>query len=355
MEIIDSPVEIRKGEGFNSEKLKDYLKSQIPGIGETITVKQFPGGFSNLTYLIGSNDSEFVLRRPPFGNKAKTAHDMSREYKILSALKSVYPYCPEPYLYCDDPEIMDSPFYVMERMKGIILRKDLPPEMGATPDDDRKLSENLIKVFCELHSVDYHSIGLGDFGKPEGYVKRQVDGWSRRYINSMTDDAPGFEGVMTWLSDKMPEDTDRPAVIHNDYKFDNVVLDPSEPLHIIGVLDWEMATIGDPLMDLGNSLAYWVNKDDPPALQMIRQMPTNAEGMLSRDELVTLYGELTGRSVENFDYYYCFGLFRLAVIAQQIYYRFYHGQTSDERFRLLIGAVKILEKVASDVIESSDI
>jgi aminoglycoside phosphotransferase (APT) family kinase protein len=205
-------------------------------------------------------------------------------------------------------------------------------------------------VFCELHALDYKKIGLADFGKPQGYVRRQVEGWSNRYRDARTPDAPDYEGIMQWLLDYMPAESDRPTVIHNDYKFDNVILNPDNPLEIIGVLDWEMATIGDPLMDLGGSLGYWVSHDDPEEVRMIRTLPTTVPGMLTRDELVKLYVQKSGRPIDNFDFYFCFGLFKLAGIAQQIYYRFYHGQTQDKRFQMLIFAVQILEKAAAKIV-----
>ncbi len=349
MEQIDEPSEVRNGEELDSEKMGSYLRDSIPGLKGDMSVRQFPSGFSNLTYLVKVGDRDMILRRPPFGKKPKSGHDMSREFRILKALKPMFRYCPEPLLYSEDPSIMGCPFYVMERIKGLIIRKNLPAGLDLTPVMARTLSENLVRVLCELHSIDYKKAGLADFGKPEGYINRQVDGWIGRYRDARTPDAPDYEEIMAWLSAKMPGVSDSPCIIHNDYKFDNVVLNPANPLEIIGILDWEMATIGDPLMDLGNSLAYWVEKDDPPALQLVRMIATNIEGMLTRKEHVALYAEIMGRSIDNFDFYFCFGFFRLAVIAQQIYYRFYHGQTKDERFKMLIGAVKILETVAKEI------
>jgi aminoglycoside phosphotransferase (APT) family kinase protein len=265
----------------------------------------------------------------------------------------VFPYCPKPLAYTADESVMGCPFYVMERIRGVILRKNLTKGLEFTEDQMRSLCENLLDVHCKLHSVDYKAIGLEGFGKPEGYVKRQVEGWSERFKNSHTPDAPTFERVMQWLHDKMPPDFSKPAIIHNDYKFDNVVLDPDNLLEIIGVLDWEMATIGDPLMDLGSSLGYWVQSDDSPKFQAARTLPTNLPGALTRDELVKGYAEKAGITIDNFDFYLCFGLFRLAVIVQQIYYRFYHGQTKDERFKSLIVAVHILEEQANRILEHS--
>ncbi len=312
-------------------------------------VQQFPSGFSNLTYHLRCGDREFVMRRPPFGTKAKSAHDMKREYTILKALKPFYPYCPEPLAYTEDPSILGCPFYIMERLHGIILRKNLPEGLAFSPREMQQLCETLLDVLVELHQIDYNKAGLGELGHPQGYVRRQVEGWSQRYRNARTDDAPDFEAVMAWLAAEMPADTPSPAIIHNDYRFDNVVLDETSPQKIIGVLDWEMATVGDPLMDLGNTLAYWVQADDPEETQLMRLMPTHLEGAMTRRELVNRYMAKTGRTTDDFAFYSAFGLFRLAVIAQQIYYRYYHGQTKDERFKTLIFGVHVLEKAARRV------
>lgn len=353
MEMIDRPTSIRQGEELDLKAVESFLKDTIPGLSGDLCVEQFPSGYSNLTYLIRVGDRELVLRRPPFGRKAKTAHDMGREYRILTALKPVFPYCPSPLVYSEDESVMGCPFYVMDRISGIILRKNPPKGLEFKPDQMRTLCENLLDVHHQLHSVDYKAIGLEGFGKPDGYVKRQVEGWSERYKAAWTPDAPTFEKIMQWLHDRMPTDSERPALIHNDYKFDNVVLDPDNPLRIIGVLDWEMATIGDPLMDLGSSLGYWVQADDPPELQAARTLPTNLPGALTRHEMVQRYAHKAGIAIDDFDFYLCFGIFRLAVIAQQIYYRYFHGQTSDERFKLLIFAIHILEGAANRTVGQS--
>lgn len=350
---MDEPRKIRAGEEIENGKVLQFLSDSLPDISGEIMIEQFPSGFSNLTYSVKVGSRELILRRPPFGKKAKSAHDMAREFQVLQALKTVFPYSPHPLVYCDDETVMGAPFYVMERIRGIILRKDLPVGLQLGRTEARKLTENLIAVLVKLHSVDYRQAGLADLGKPNGYVRRQVEGWSRRYLDAKTDDAPGYEKVMQWLYDRMPGESILTTLIHNDYKFDNAVLNPVDPTDIIGILDWEMTTIGDPLMDLGSSLAYWVEKDDPQPLQEIRSMATNVDGMLTRKEQIALYGELMGISIDNFDFYYCFGLFRLAVIAQQIYYRYYHGQTKDERFKSLIRVVSVLEKTALNVIEKS--
>jgi aminoglycoside phosphotransferase (APT) family kinase protein len=347
----DEAASVRTDEGLDAKKIGAFLKDKIPGLDGDMVIRQFPSGYSNLTYLITGQGWELVLRRPPFGKKAKTAHDMGREYRMLTALKPVFPYCPTPLAYTEDESIIGSPFYVMERIRGIILRKELPKGMTISPFDMAALCDELLRIHAELHAVDYRKIGLEDFGRPDGYAERQVAGWSSRFREAKTPDAPDFETVMSWLKESIPPVSAPPSLIHNDYKFDNVVLDPDNPLKIIGVLDWEMATIGDPLMDLGSSLAYWVEKGDPETMEMIRTLPSNIDGALTRKELVARYAERSGLNVDRFDFYYCFGLFRLAVIAQQIYYRFYHGQTKDDRFGILVVAVKILEKLALKVID----
>lgn len=323
----------RPGEELDTAAVAAFLRAAVPGCDGPLSIRQFPGGASNLTYLVTAGDRELVLRRPPFGTRAKSAHDMAREYRVLSALHPVFPYCPRPIAACDDPAVIGEPFYVMERLPGIVLRRELPPGVTLTPGQAARLCRHLIAVHVELHGVDYEAAGLGSLGRPQGYVARQVTGWSERYRAARTPDVPDNETLMAWLAAEMPPDDPRPAVIHNDYKFDNVVLTPApDGLRIRGVLDWEMATIGDPLMDLGCSLAYWIQADDPPPLAAARTMPTHLPGMLTRRELVACYLERAGRDATDLHYYYAFGLFRLAVIVQQIYFRFERGETADERF-----------------------
>jgi aminoglycoside phosphotransferase (APT) family kinase protein len=352
-DFIDRAKPVREGEQLDWAKVERFLKDAIPHLHGDLQVQQFPSGFSNLTYLIAVGDTELVLRRPPFGTKAKTAHDMAREYHMLQTLKPVFPYCPRPLAYCEDAAVTDAPFYVMERLRGIILRANPPKGMTLSAEQAHALCGNLIDVWVELHRLDYRGVGLGDFGKPEGYVRRQVEGWSERYRRARTPDAPDFEEVMRWLHEHQPPDSATSTIVHNDYKFDNLVLDPADPTRIVGVLDWEMSTIGDPLMDLGGALAYWVTANDPEPLRMMRQLPTNLPGMFTREQVVARYAEKMGRTIERFDFYYCFGLFRLAVIAQQIYYRFHQGQTKDPRFGMLVFAVQILEQTARGVIEQA--
>ncbi|MCJ8168007.1 phosphotransferase family protein [Atopomonas sediminilitoris] len=355
MTLTDQATQIRQGEELDASTIDAYLKQQLPAmnLSGTPEISQFPGGASNLTYLLRYPEQEFVLRRPPFGRRAKSAHDMGREFRILNQLNAGFPYCPKAYLHCTDPAVIGDEFYVMQRVNGIILRSDMPAELNFSAEQTRALCESFIDKLVELHNVDYQACGLGDLGNPQGYVKRQIEGWTDRYDKAITPDAPSWQAVKQWLHDKMPADHPKPGIVHNDYRFDNVLLNPDNPMQIIGVLDWELTTIGDPLMDLGNTLAYWIEASDPQPMQLMRRQPSNAAGMLTRAEFVAYYAEKAGLKIDNFDYYYCYGLFRLAGIVQQIYYRYYHGQTQDKRFAQFIMMNKLLEQVALNVINQS--
>jgi len=363
MTVVDQATRVREGEEIDAGAITAYLRKEIPDLVGDIEVSQFPSGYSNLTYQLKAKilkgdrvrAMDMVLRRPPIGAKVDKGHDMEREFKVLSAVYPVFPRCPKPLAYCGNAKIIGAPFFVMEKMSGIILRKDLPQGLELSQETAGTLCRNLTDTLVQIHSIDMEATGLSSMGKPEGYVKRQVEGWSKRYRKAKTDDAPDCEAVMTWLSDNMPTDTDRPAMVHNDYKMDNLVLDPSDPARIMGILDWEMATYGDPLMDLGNGLAYWVEQTDSEEMQMMRTMPTNIPGAMTRQQIVERYGEKTARDVSSFDWYYCFGLFRLAVIAQQIYNRYYHGLTKNKRFAMLIFGVHALEKTAMNIVNGAQI
>jgi len=350
--VTDPTRPVREGEELDLAAVESFLKSAIPDLDGPLEVAQFPSGASNLTYLVKAGDREMVLRRPPRGRKAKSAHDMSREVRVLTALAGVYPYVPKVLAFCDDPDVLGCDFYLMERLDGIILRKNLPREMNLSREETTQLCRNVVDRLIDLHSIDYRAAGLGDLGKPEGYVRRQIEGWSRRFVDAPTPNAPSYERVMRWLEEKMPPEFGA-CVIHGDYRFDNVVLNPDNPLEVIGVLDWEMATIGDPLMDLGNSLAYWMQKGDPLLLRMTRLQPTHLEGMMTREEVVDYYCRKTGIEIENFDFYRIYGVFRLVVIMQQIYYRYYHRQTRNKRFGRFIYLIKYLEGYLERLIDGS--
>ncbi|GIW23848.1 phosphotransferase family protein [Meiothermus sp.] len=333
--MIDQPAATRPGEELDIPRLQSYLLDHLPDARGSLEVLQFPRGFSNLTYLLRLGEQELVLRRPPFGANIKTAHDMGREYRILLALKPVYPKVPRPLLYCADESVLGAPFYVMERLRGVILRTE-PPE-GMTPSLMRGVCEAALNAMVELHGLDYQKAGLADLGKPEGYVERQVRGWTERYQKALTEEIPGMEQAMAWLATHMPP-VSAVALIHNDFKYDNLILDPSNLTRVMAVLDWEMATRGDPLMDLGTTLGYWAEADDPPGLKSFGL--THLPGNYSRAELVQAYAERTGRDVSNMLFYYVFGLFKVGVIMQQIYARYQKGLTQDARFAALIHLIR---------------
>jgi aminoglycoside phosphotransferase (APT) family kinase protein len=347
--MIDQPRDVRTGEELPTHQLTNYLTAQLPNLQGELIVKQFPSGHSNLTYLVSIGAQEFVLRRPPFGANIKSAHDMAREYKILSRLYPVYNKIPRVLLYCDDESIIGAPFYLMERVQGIILRAKPPQGLNLTPAVMRQLSLASVDNLATIHAVDYNAAGLGDLGKPQGYVTRQVRGWTERYLNAKTDDIPAIERVATWLAEHLPPESGA-ALIHNDYKYDNLVLAPND-LAIRAVLDWEMATIGDPLMDLGTMLGYWVEAKDSEELRSLAFGLTMLPGNLTRAEIVQRYAQVSGRDVSHIQFYYIYALFKIAVIVQQIYARWKRGATQDPRFANMIQVVRVLAHTAANEIE----
>lgn len=350
-DFLDGTSPVREGEELDLGRLEPYLRSRLPEPTGPLVVEQFPRGHSNLTYLVRIGERELALRRPPFGSKVKTAHDMGREYRVLAKLHQAYHVAPQALFYCDDPVVIGAPFYVMERLTGIILRRDAPTGLEIHPDAARRLSESFIDSLAVLHGLDYRAIGLGDLGKPQGYVERQVKGWIERYSRAQTDDLPEIEKIAPWLTEQIPSETGA-ALIHNDYKYDNAVLDPNEITRIVGVLDWEMCTVGDPLMDLGTTLSYWTEPDDNEDLQRIRMGPTTLPGTLRRVELAQRWAERTGSDISNLAFYYAFGLFKTAVIGQQIYYRYHQGLTEDQRFASFIEMTKALLRAGVRVAET---
>src|SRR3984957_4611861 len=340
-DFLDHPAAIRSGEELDVAKLEPFLRFHFPNETGALKILQFPSGHSNLTYSLYLGARELVLRRPPFGSKVKSAHDMSREFRVLSKLHSVYPAAPEVLLYCDDVSIIAAPFYVMEPIRGIILRRHLPSVLDFSALTFRRLSESFIGNLIRLHRVDYAAAGLSDLGKPDGYLQRQVNGWTKRYYGSKTHDYPEVEKISTWMQQHMPS-TEAVSLIHNDYKYDNVVLDSSEITKIVGVLDWEMCTIGDSLSDLGAVLAYWIDATDPEELDQNRWGPTNYPGSFTREEIVQYYAQKTGSDVSQIAFYLAFARFKLAVIVQQIYFRYHQGLTKDERFASMPERIRML-------------
>lgn len=333
---IDNASPIREGEELNKKKLLAYLNSHLEKVGNDINIKQFLSGYSNLTYLITIVDKEYVLRRPPFGANIKSAHDMGREFKVLSLLHPIYPSVPAPVLYCKDKDIIGAPFYLMDRIKGIILRNKPPEGISLSTDLMRSISESAIDNLAALHAINVNKTGLIDLGKPEGYLQRQVEGWTKRYYNAKTDKIENMDLIAKWMISNMPT-SGSTSFIHNDYKYDNLVLNPRDPSEIIAVLDWEMATVGDPLMDLGTTLAYWVEENDNPDLKPFNL--TWLKGNLTRREVIERYATKSNRNISDILFYYVFGAFKIAVIVQQIYARFKKGLTKDFRFAGLIQVV----------------
>jgi aminoglycoside phosphotransferase (APT) family kinase protein len=354
-DLIDDSATIRKGEELDLEILEPYLRTELNLKDGDFVVEQFPGGHSNLTYLVKIGYREMVLRRPPFGSKVKAAHDMSREYRVLSALSPVYAPSPKPLIFCDDQSVMGADFYAMERITGQILRKDKPTDFNPSPDQVRASGVNMAKNLAGLHAVDWKAAGLESLQKKDSsFMRRQVEGWARRYDGSKTHDLPAVDKVLKWCIDNIPEDSGA-VVIHNDYKYDNMIMDSNDFTQIIGVLDWEMSTIGDPLFDLGCALSYWTNPDEPAELSTTNCFIQSMPGSITRDEFAKVYGDETGLDVSNMNYYFVFSIIKLAVVLQQIYYRYHHGMTTDERFAGMIEAVKLLSMRADMYIEKGGI
>jgi aminoglycoside phosphotransferase (APT) family kinase protein len=334
---------VRQEDLFDIEKVHRWLGNFIPETSAP-EVMQFRSGASNLTYLLKYPNRELVLRRPPVGKKAVSAHDMKREFLIQSRLKPVYGLVPKVIALCEDHSVLGSDFYVMERIQGEIFRRDVPATL--TKEDISIMATSLVSGLAQLHSVD--ATVLSELNKGAGYVGRQVAGWSKRYRDALTDDVPDGELVMNWLTKEQPEDVDS-CIIHGDWRIDNLVFDLAEK-KLVGVLDWELATVGDPLMDLGSALAYWVDSDDEPNFASLRRQPSQLPGMPTRNEFISKYLELSGRKCDDFTFYEVFGLFRLSVIIQQIWARYRAGQTSNPAFKGFGVGVNILINRAQGLI-----
>jgi aminoglycoside phosphotransferase (APT) family kinase protein len=351
--FCDNAVAVREGEELDLARLGSYLGRHFDGPGP-VTVEQFPSGHSNLTYRVNWGGRELVLRRPPFGSQVKSAHDMGREYRVLSKLHEAYNVAPKVILYCDDLSVLDAPFYLMEPIRGVILRRQLPTGLLLSPATALELSQAFLDNLICLHSLDYDTIGLGDLGKPQGYLERQVKRWIERYHNSATHDLPEVGPISAWLTQHIPASSDA-ALIHNDYKYDNVVLDSNDITRIVGVLDWEMCTLGDPLSDLGTTLAYWTDPGDPDELQEVCSAPTTIPGTLTRAQLAQRYALGTGRAIHDMVFYLTFARFKVAVIVQQIYYRYDRGLTHDERFAIMPHRIAVLMRASLQCAESGTI
>ena len=348
---------VREEDAFDVGAVDAWLRAagvERLGGDDPPEVRQFAGGASNLTYLLRYPRRDLILRRPPAGTKASSAHDMAREHRIQAALRPVFPHVPEMVALCTDHAMLGSDFYVMERVEGVIPRARMPRELGTDPALMARLGERFVDLLAELHAVDPAAAGLAELSRGPGYVGRQVSGWSERYRRAKTWNVPSFARTMRWLETEQPDDVGA-CVIHNDFRLDNIVFDPDErdPARVRAVLDWELATIGDPLMDLGSSLAYWVQADDGMAGRLFRRQPSHLPGMPTRAQIVARYGERTGRSTDAWAFYEVFGLFRLAVIAQQIYYRYHHRQTRNPAFRRFWVAAHLLERRCRRIVRAA--
>ena len=346
--------EIRKGEELDEESLRAYLKSQLGWEPSNTIIEQFPAGSSNLTYLVRADSDEFVLRRPPFGNTVKTAHDMRREFDVLLKLSKVYPPAPKPMLFCDDESVIGSEFFLMERRNGLVIRGRSSDKLDRSLELQRSVCQSFIQNLADLHGLDFEAAGLGGLGHPEGYCRRQVDGWTKRYVAAKTHEHPELEFAISWLNGNIPSESGA-ALVHNDYKFDNIMLDPNDLTRITAVLDWEMVTVGDAIMDLGTTLGYWMSRE---AGEEMLNMPFNPRVLMeniSRTELVEMYTAASGRDVPNILFYYVFGTFKIAVIAQQIYARYVRGFTKDERFANFDRFVAALGRIAGNAIQTGTI
>ena len=345
-----APQPVRPGEELPLPALEAYLESRLGEAGP-LAVRQFPGGYSNLTYLLRRGGQEYVLRRPPVGANVKSGHDMEREFNVLAAIRPQYPRVPQPILYCGDAAVIGVPFYLMERVDGLIFRGPRPEGLVADAPAMRRLSEALVDNLAEIHAVDVTRPEVAALGRPGGYVGRQVEGWTKRYHHARTDDLAKMDRVAAWLAGNQPPER-YVGLVHNDYKYDNVVFAPG-PGEIRAVLDWEMATVGDPLMDLGTTLGYWAEPGDPPPL--LGFGPTALPGNLTRRQVAQRYAERTGRYLGDVVFYYAFGLFKIGVIVQQIYARYRKGLTQDSRFAGLTHVLRACAAQADQAIRSSSL
>jgi aminoglycoside phosphotransferase (APT) family kinase protein len=348
--------EVRPTEQLDWRALDAYLRERLPAsaipgldLSQPLHVAQFPGGHSNLTYLLRFGETELVLRRPPFGPVPPKAHDMAREYRWLAAMHPVFPLAPRVYLLCEDLSVVGSVFYVMERRRGIVIRRDEPPEIADRPAVRRRVSEAMVDTLASLHAIDVSAPPLSTLGKPIGFVERQVRGWTDRWIGSRLEPVPDMETLTAWLLGNLPPEPERPAVVHGDFKLDNVLLDAADPGRLVAVFDWEMSALGDPLVDVGILLAYWAPTSPPPSGDALTTV-TDRPGWFSRAEIIERYAAQSGRDLSRIRFYETFALFKIAVVIQQIYYRYVRGQTDDARFARFGERVQYLSRQAAALI-----
>ena len=351
--VLDQPAAVRPEASFDVAALAAWLRERVGGLDGEPELLQFGRGYSNLTYLVRFGAREIVVRRAPPGVQIKSAHDMGREHRILSALAPVWGKVPRPLAHCADASVIGTPFYAMERVGGVILRARVPEGLVLDAPTMKRVSEAACDTLAEIHGIDWRAAGLGDLGKPDGYVERQVRGWADRWRKARTDDVPQVEKLGAWLEEHRPSESGA-TLVHNDYKYDNIVLSP-DLARVVAVLDWEMATIGDPLMDLGTALGYWIEADDPPVFQVTVFGPTNRPGNLTRVQFAERWSRATGRDASNVLFYYAFSLFKLAVVAQQLYKRWVDGLTKEERYAMMLEGVRAVASSALVAIDKGRI
>lgn len=339
-------INVRPDEAIDKKKIKNYLKDKLIGADQDLEIRQFPGGKANLTYLLHYTNNQYVLRRPPLGPIPSGAHDMDREYSVLSVLHDEFNMAPRAFLYEDNIQIIGAPFFVMERKEGIVIRKKMPDEYRSHPNVGLEVSDAIIKSLVELHQVNYEKIGLKKLGDTEGYIERQVHGWYKRWMAAKHKEIQDVEKIYSWLCINMPK-SHQSSLVHNDYKLDNVMFSFNKP-DMIAVFDWDMCTLGDPLSDLGSLLSYWTDPSDPGFYKKLSTMPTE-EVFSTRDGLIKKYAELSNIDVDNIKFYHVLGLFRLIGIIAQIYMRYLIGQTHDNRFERFGDAIPLIALFALDI------
>jgi aminoglycoside phosphotransferase (APT) family kinase protein len=340
-------IEVRPDERLDEAALAAHLRAHFPGGDRPLRVLQFPGGHANLTYCLRLGDEEYVLRRPPLGPVAPTSHDMAREFRALRAIGPYFPPAPRVHHFCDDAAVIGAPFFVMERRRGVVVRRTMPPELEDTPAVRRRIGEAAIDTLAELHAVPVAGTPVAAIGKPEGFVERQVRGWAERWERARTEELPLMTELAAWLAARVPPPRGV-TVVHNDFKLDNVMLDPADPGRVVAVFDWDMTTLGDPLVDLGTLLSYWPEAGDPPERVLLAMQPTWLAGFPTRAEVVARYARRSGRDLAALGFYETFAIFKLAVVLQQIYVRWLRGQTRDERFAAMGEQVRRLAELAAD-------
>lgn len=340
-------IPVRADESFNEQRVADYLAGQLPGTDQPLRVRQFGGGAANLTYLLDYGSHQYVLRRPPLGPVPPKAHDMNREHRVLSVLYQAFPQAPRSFLFCEDLAIIGAPFHVMERRHGVVVRRSIPAPYAGMADAPQRMCAALVDTLADLHAVDYAALGLERHGRPQGFIRRQIEGWYGRWMKAKLEDVPVMESVYGWLQENQPPEPS-PVLLHNDYKLDNVMLAADDPGRIVAVFDWDMSTLGDPLSDVGALLAYWTLPADPPHFQALAMMPVD-ERFFSREELVQRYAQRSGRDVSRIRFYHALSLFRVTVIIAQIYVRYHRGQTQDERFAAFGPVIPHIAQAAYDV------